>query len=190
MGRNLQSIRFFKGTFDRSRAGNSLVELPAAIWFFFMVLLFPLADLATVTLRATTVYVAAKHAARAAGRARTFLVNRDNGELSAVNAAQREVFLVKTKGPSGLEISPTDVVISIIGVPVKKSLPPIKQQEKLESIKNGDYIFQIEVRVTGQVQPLVPLNSSVFGNVPGLTAPVPITASFREFCEHPGGLST
>jgi hypothetical protein len=174
----------------RRASGNVVAEFPAALFLFLIFLLFPLIDLATITLRATTVYVAAFSAARAAGRAETFESDTFGGKLSAINIARQEVVRTKQAGALGVTMSNPDVHVSIVGSPLQESLPAIRQQQKLSpNVSISDYLFQVEVTVVGRVEPLVKLNAGLFGNVPGLSAPLIITASFREFCEHPGGLT-
>jgi hypothetical protein len=173
----------------RKPAGGSIAELPVVVWVIFIALLFPLTDLATIALRSTTVFAAARNAARQAGRARTFVANGDNGELSAKNIAVQAAKDTNKNSLAGTEIDDGDVQVFVIGSPIKPTLPPIRQQTPLTGVGSGDYMYQIEARVTGRVYPLVTFTPDIFGHIEGISEPLKITAVFREYCEHPDGLN-
>lgn len=140
-------------------------------------------DLATIGLRASTLFSAAREAARVAGRSKTFLVDGSDG-LSAVNAAKQ-----KATSMAGyyVQITPSNVRVSIIGSPIRGGAT-INQTTPLAS-SSTDYVYQIEVSVTGNVEPLATLSPNLFGNVPGLTGPMTFTARSSEFAEYPTGLT-
>ena len=174
---------------SKRHGGSSIAEFPVVLIGFLLCLLMPMIDLAFIAFRTSFVHTAAHNAAQSAGRAKTFSANGANGELSAINIAKRDAIAVKNNGAGGVNFADTDVIVNIVGTPLKTGKPEIRQNTPLTAIDTKDYLFQIEVTVNGQVQPLVTLSDSFFGQVPGLTAPMPIQASYKQFCEHPGGLS-
>jgi hypothetical protein len=50
------------------------------------------------------------------------------------------------------------------------------------------YIYDIQVELNGQVDPLIPF-ISMMGSVPGLTGPFPVTVRSQYSCEIPQGLN-
>lgn len=173
----------------RTKSGMCTVDLVAALFVFILLLLLPLIDLATIALRVTFVHMAARNAARSAGRASTYEADSKEGEPSAKRIATSMALASRDAGLAGVEINPGNVMVSIIGSPLKTTVNPIRQTTVLKSVELHDYLYQVEVKVSGQVQPLVIMSKDMFGSIPGLTTPIPITACYREMCEHPGGLS-
>ena len=173
----------------RNRKGSSIAELPVAIMILIFALLFPLADLCTIGLRTATVFAAARNAAHHAGRAKSFQENGSSTELSAKNTAINYALATRDSCLKGTEITSNDVSLEIVGTPFDNKKTPFRSAKPLTETKADDYVYQIEVKVTGHVQPLVLLNKGLLGDIPGLTQPLTICAVCREFCEHPDGLS-
>lgn len=174
---------------ERSCKATSITEMPVVLFIFILGLLLPLIDLGFIAFRTSFIHTAASNAAHSAGRAQTFLTNGSKGELSAVNIAKRDALAVKDNGASGVNFSDQDISVVIIGTPIKAGKSPIRSTTPLQSIDTKDYLFQIEVSVAGQVDPLVTMSDTFFGAVPGLTRPMPVQATYKQFCEHPTGLS-
>lgn len=172
----------------RSRSGSSIAELPVAIIVLLFVLLFPLADLCTIGLRSATVFAAARNAAHHAGRAKSFLADSEEGELSAKNTAIKWAVETRNSCIAGTAIAPDDVKLEIVGTPLDGKQSPMRSSAPLKETQQDTYVYQIEVQVTGSVEPLITMNKKLFGPIPGLTEPVIVTAACREFCEHPDGL--
>ena len=169
--------------------GSSLSEIPVVLFFFLICLLFPMIDLAVIAYRTSYIHSAAHNAAHSAARAQTFKENGDKGELSAINIAKRDALATKTQGAGGVNFSENDVKVTIIGTPIKVGKPAIRSTAPLVDISTKDYMFQLEVTVNGEVEPLVVLSENFFGKVPGLTVPMPLQSTYKEFCEHPAGLA-
>lgn len=173
----------------RKAHASSIAELPVAILILFLVLLLPLIDLATIAFRTSFIHSACHNAVHSAARARTFLQNGDKGELSAVNIAKRDAVATKENGLAGVNFTDRDITVVIVGNPTKVGKPPLRTDSPLKAVETKDYIYQIEVQISGTVEPLITLTPTLFGNVPGLTIPFPITATYRQFSEHPAGLA-
>ena len=173
----------------RKALASSIAELPVAIFILFLILLLPLIDLATIAFRTSFIHSACHNAVHSAARAKTFKENGDKGELSAINIAKRDAVATKENGLAGVDFSANDVTVFIIGNPTKVGKPPLRTDSPLTAVSTKDYIYQVEVQVSGTVEPLVTLTPTLFGNVPGLTVPFPVTATYRQFSEHPAGLA-
>lgn len=173
---------------QRIRA-NTIAEMPVALTVFLLFLLLPLIDLAVLAFRTSFIHSAANNAAHSAGRAKTFKENSDTGELSALNIAKRDAIATKNAGTAGVNFSDSDVQLFILGSPIKPNKAPIRQSNPLDEVSTKDYLYQIEVSVSGTVDPLVTLSDAFFGKVPGLSAPFPVQATYRQFVEHPAGLA-
>lgn len=167
----------------RRHSGSSSVELPVVLFVLLILLAFPIINIATVGLRACTVFSAAREAARVAGRSKTFLADGADGP-SAVNAAKQKAASIVGYAA---HIDPNNVKLRIVGSSIKGG-PDISQTTPLAEAKL-DYVYQVEVEVTAAVDPLVTLDPNLFGNIPGLTVPFPITARNSEFAEFPAGLT-
>ena len=173
----------------RSAHASSIAELPVAIFIMFMILLLPLIDLSVIAYRTSFIHSACHNAVHSAARAKTFKENGSNGELSSINIAKRDALATKANGLAGVNFSDSDVTVVIIGTPTKVGKPAVRTSQPLQTVEQKDYLYQLEVQVTGTVDPLITLSDNLFGQVPGLTIPFPVTATYRQFSEHPSGLA-
>lgn len=198
------------GKLGRSDGGTLIAELPAAVYLLLFVVFLPILDLAAMAARACVVHAAARNAAHYAARAGSFEQDSESGALSAKSIARLKVRQTLQSSLEGVAVEPSNVKVVIIGTPLKPSLPAIRQERVLEpsQLDGGDeeealeilagkkteppkspYLFQTEVTVSGEVEPLLLLNKDLFGTIPGLTANFPVSASFREATENPSGLT-
>lgn len=162
---------------NKRQKGQSISELPAAVFLFLTALLLPLADLATFALRATNVFAAARNAAHVAGRSNSFNDAVSNAKARAVYSNEMTL--------DGVEIKDSDVRVFIVGSPLKAGKKAIRQETALISAEPKDYLYQVEVEITAKVKPLIVLSPELFGSVPGLTEAFIIKTSNREYCERP-----
>lgn len=182
--------------FPRSKSGQmhlrkstgSTIDLVCTLSVLFLLLFLPLLDLAVVCMKVTFVHSAARNAARVAGRAHSFNEPVDKNP-AALGIARDIVEATRSGSLSGVEITSSDVKVSIVGSPLDTSVPPIYQSQPLKEVDAKKYLYQVEVEVKGRVTPLVTLSKSIFGSVPGLTEPIPVLACYREMAEHPSGLA-
>ncbi len=169
--------------------GNSTVEFPIVVLIFLVIILFPLIDLGTLFLGSNAVYSAARVAAVKAARAPSFqndVVTESGTVLSAINQARQVAASCST---GGVKIDPNEVEVSVLTVPLAGGAPEKLVPTSDTPIDTTANIYQIQVTVIGRVSPLVTLSSSLFGNVPGLTGPLVVTAKSTATFEHPGGLT-
>lgn len=166
---------------QREHSGQSTLELPICLFIILVCIFLPLVDLALIGMRSTTVFAAARDGARVAGRANYF--------SQAKLLAAGQVGLSIAQGFAGVHTSAEPIKVFLIGVPIQPGPAPIRQEGVLTEIKPDQYVYQIEVVVTARVDPLITLNTSIFQGVPGLTEPLTVTATSREFVEHANGLA-
>lgn len=173
----------------RNEHAGSIAELPVAIFILFMILLLPLIDLSVIAFRTSFIHSACQNAVHAAARAKTFKENSSTGELSSVNIAKRDALATKSNGLAGVNFSDSDIKVFIVGTPTKQNKPPVRTEQPVAEVYQKDYLYQVEVSVSGTVDPLITLSDNLFGQVPGLTMPFPVQATYRQFSEHPSGLA-
>lgn len=163
-----------------------MADFPAAIWFLFICLVFPLIDLGTMSLRSSFFMNAARDAVHAAARATTFSTDLGPDELCAKSAAlaQAQASVAAFSGIS-LTTCTTNLLITNINTQAIT-----KQSTRLTqpADTNTNY-YSIEVILVGQVSPLITFKNNIFGSIPGLTGPITITVAAQEYCENPQGLN-
>jgi len=169
----------------RSRRGNFIVETPIALFLFLFLFVFPFIDLAAITLRTTFLYGAAHNAAWESARAHTYQTSLD-GLPSAVQLANSVA--QKTAAPfAGIKIN--SVKTSIVTTDIK-TLSQSRQSASLAVPADASLnSYQVEVSVNGSVNPLIIYNGNSFTNIPGLTQPMILTFTDRQYCENPQGLN-
>lgn len=171
-------------TTGRSRRGALTAELPGTLWVLFFLLTFPLLNLATVTLRYTFLVAAARDAATAAAKAKSFSVDLTASDPSSVNIAPAQAAQT-AQNFSGISLVGTQTNLVITNLVTQVTT---KQSTRLTSpADTTTNLYGIEVVVTGDVQPFLPY-SPVLGNIPGLTGPMRVNVASTEMAENPQGL--
>jgi Flp pilus assembly protein TadG len=169
----------------RSKRGNFIIDTPLALFIFLFFFCFPFMDLATITLRSTFMYAAAHNAAWEAARAHTYLTSLD-GQPSAVQLASTSASRTAAAF-SGIQVN--SVKTNIVSTNIN-SLNQTKQSAPLKLPADSSVnSYQVEVSVSGAVSPLITYNAAGFTNIPGLTQPMIMTFTDRQYCENPQGLN-
>ncbi len=165
----------------RNRSG--VMELPFFLWIFFIGLAFPLIDLITVGLRLTFLYTATHTACLRACRAQTFLTPVE-GKPSCTMLANQAVQDVTNKftGIHVAQITTQILTTNIDNSSQSRSLSPLTKPADVS--KNT---YQIEVVLACSADPFLPLPLPV--QIAGLSAPLQVTLSDRQYCESPDGLT-
>lgn len=167
----------------RSKSGSIVVELPFVIWIFLMALTFPLINLCTVGLRLTFLYTATHTACLRSCRGQTFLNAVDN-KPSCVMLANQAVQDVTQKF-TGIHVSKITTQIlttNIDNATQSRTASPLTQPADVS--KNT---YQIEVVLDCSADPFLPIPSPV--KIAGISAPLQLTLSDRQYCESPDGLN-
>ncbi|HEY9731853.1 MAG TPA: hypothetical protein V6C89_08070 [Drouetiella sp.] len=170
---------------QRSKRGNFMVETPIALFIFLFLFVFPFLDLAAITLRTTFLYAAAHNAAWEAARAHTYQNSLD-GLPSAVQLANSVA--QKTAAPfSGIKIN--SIKTNILTTDIR-TLNQARQSAPLQNPADASLnSYQVEVSINGNVNPLIIYSGNSFTNIPGLTQPMNLTFTDRQYCENPQGLN-
>lgn len=163
-----------------------MIETPLVLWILIFGMIMPTIALATMGIRYAFFLNAARLAVHSAAQAKSFQKDFPP-DLSAQTRAQQTA---KTSCESFSGVTLNTVTTSIVVTPVAAG-EPIAQTAKLAGPAfEENNLYQLQVKLDGQLNPLVPVPSGVVGiNVPGLTAPYPVQTSAKEVSENPQGLN-
>lgn len=169
----------------RSKRGSTAAEFPLIMWALFVLVLYPILDLTSCSIRSYAVYSATHNAALMAAKATTFrtsfppnessidaantVVNRIASTWTGVRVATIRTFLVTTNVTSKAETITSSPLL----------IPPNTAQN----------VYHIRVVVTADIDPLLTFNLPLFGTVPGLTGPFRVTMQDQNFVENTQGLT-
>ncbi len=163
-----------------------MAELPVALWFLLCVFTFPFVDLATVAFRASFFMTAAQEAVHQASHCQSFKTSISASSPSAQVEATAEA---QTVAGSFTGVTISSVNTYIIATNISTLQSTVYSAPLTTPANTSTSTYMIEVVVKGEVNPIISYNQSFFGTVPGLTAPIPLTAAAQEFCENPQGLT-
>lgn len=164
-----------------------MADAPLALWVVFICLTIPLIDLATVSLRSTLLVMVSREAANAAARCKTFKTSLGPDEPSSCDAASNRAYEIASKFS---EIRVSDVKTYIVVTNIDSGSSTRQSSRLSQPADTAENLYLVEVEVSGQTSPLIPFSGGgLFGNVPGLTAPVSLTVASRQYHEYPQGLN-
>lgn len=170
----------------RIRRGALAAELPLVLWALFILFLIPFIDLATVALRYTFVVAASRDAAFIAAKSKTFLSDISASQRSATHMADETARRTAT---AFSEITVRDVTTRILITNLTSRIITVSAVPLAVPANSSENLYEIEVTVNADINPLITFNASFLPNVPGLSAPVNVSVSSRGFCESPQGLT-
>ena len=172
-------------TNSRNRHGHFSSELPPVLLVLFFLFVFPLMNLGTASLRYGLLATACRDGAHSAATSYTFQTGSP-GKPSAVTSAPSAITKF-ISNYSGITLSDVDVDIIITNM----NTQAISRSEgKLTNPANTqDNLYALETTITGRLEPLITYNAPYILNVPGLTGPMPVRLTAREFAESPQGLN-
>jgi len=160
-----------------------MAELPVVLWVLFVLIAFPLMDLACAFLRISFLYAGVHYASISAARTGSFSIPLD-GHPSAQGEVLTKLGNI-TSGFSGLAVTNINTDIVIIR---NDTMAVSKQAVPLTSpADQGINTYQIEVTADCSADPLVPIPIPV--TVSGLNAPLTVRLSAKQYCENPQGLT-
>lgn len=172
----------------RGNSGSFAAELPVILFVLLLIVIFPLLNLSIFALGSATVFACARDGAHFAARARSFSQPIPAGGETAQVIARRKARDTASNVPLLEPIGDSNIEVLIVGQPIK-GRPLIRQSTPLNDISTDEYIYFVEVKVTGRVEPLIKLSPDLFGAIQGVTVPASVSATFREYCEVPTGLA-
>lgn len=155
------------------------------LWVIFVLLLFPILNLSTCWVRSYFLYQACHGACLEASKARSFEVSSGT-DLSA-KATADQVARQTANSWSGVRISSVDTQIITTNInTLVQSYASGRLTTAPDTERNN---FQVMVRVRGEVDPLIPFGLNLFGGVPGVTGPMPVSIVDRAYFENIQGLT-
>lgn len=166
----------------RNSNGTATVELPFVLWFFFFLVVFPMLDMATAGIRITILYAAAHTAAISASRAHTFLSPLEDKKSAIQLAQQRTADVVSSF--TGVKVSKIETSIIITNLETLTESKTNAPLTKTADVSKNTY--QIEVVIEGTTAPLIAVPLPV--RIDGVTHPLSVKMSDRQYCENPQGL--
>lgn len=179
------SAKSKKDRFAHSQSASYMVEMVVVPFVLLFALALPIMDLVTTTTRVTFLFAIARDAAFYAAKAKSFNIDISAKEHSAKNIASR-IANMEAAGFTGIIIDSIETSILTTDINTKQTT---SQKVQLAAAPNSDqYIYQIEVTLTGRVRPLLLFSNKFFGSIPGLSEWISVTVRSKEYCEYPQGL--
>ena len=169
----------------RTQTG-SLVEVAPVLWFLLLMLTFPLLNLATVGLRYTFLLGASRDAVQAASVAKTFLVDLDSSNPSAVDAAQA-IATQECADFKGIHL--TNVTTNLVITNLNTNAVTIQSTPLSGPADTANFFYQVQVITTAKVDPFLTYRGAIFGNIPALTGPATFSLASQQMCENPTNMN-
>ena len=165
----------------RDTRGTSTAEFPMALGILLLFILFPLIDLGSIALGTSSVHNAARVGATEASRGQSCNDAITKGKTFATSQATGGVTITQ----DDVQVTAQKVKILDTDQAAPEEITPLPTAQEIDK---SQYIYQIKVTVTGQVRPII-LLSTFFGNIPGLTQPLTVTAESTATFENPFNLA-
>ena len=169
----------------RNCHGSFIVETPAALWVLFVLFTIPMIDLATVLLRYTFVVAAAHDASHSAGKAMSYMSDISAQEASAIHLADAAA---RATAAAFAEVTVDSVATRILITNLTTRAVTTRTTPLTTPADTGVNLYEYETTVTGRINPLIAFNAGPFAGIPGLSAPVNVQVTSRQFCENTQGL--
>jgi hypothetical protein len=170
----------------RRTSGTTIAEMPVALWII-VFLCFAMLVFACQTVRFGFFWNACREAAQQAAKCQTFKNDSSTGP-SAVNMAT--TFATQAASSfSGLTITAIEVHIMSTNVTSGLSTQYPSDQQLPAAADTTQNIYDIQVVLKGQVEPLIRDTFGGLINLPGLSAPIPVVVSSQYNSEVPQGLN-
>lgn len=165
--------------------GHTLVEMPFVMWTLLLGLVLPLIVLASMGMRYSFFLNAAREAVHAAAQCKSFQQDYPP-DISTVNTAQQKA-TEAVKAFSGLTLN--SVTTSILTSPIGGGSVTSQTTKLAAAADEEKNVYQIQVQLQGQIDPVLKLPSGVLGDIPGLSAPFRIQTIAKEAAENTQGLN-
>lgn len=182
----------------RKTKGHSIAELGPALFLILLIMVLPLACLASLGIRYTLLFYAVRQAAREAAKSTQFQTNQSALQISAINRARQIMALfANSSGGNGLTVNPGDVhcYVDIINIAsgATTSPGPDTRIPPATPISTAANVYNVRVQVDGTVRPLFEASGDGAGwfgvGVPGLSRPFPVRMVSAAMAERPDGLN-
>jgi hypothetical protein len=170
---------------NRNQSGQSIAEVPAALYVLFVLLAFPMIDLAAVGLRYTFCTLAVDEAAGEAAMCKTFMVDSSKTDPSAQTAAQQTINRVLSKFNGLTKI---DFKLRLVTTRIDNGMTTRQETPLAKPADTNTNVYVVEPELVADVQPLVTMPFFNL-NIPGITGPLRADVTARKYCENPQGLN-
>ncbi|MBX9685186.1 MAG: hypothetical protein K2X27_00715 [Candidatus Obscuribacterales bacterium] len=169
----------------RAKKGAKLVELPVIIWVVFIVFLFPLIDFCSLGIGAIFLFNACSQACLAASKARAYESSSTGYPSAQATAlASAQAACAAWRGIN-LNSARTKIITTRISDQRQSS-----QLGKLSSPPDTtSNTYQIELTVNADIDPLIKLEFPLLGQIQGISAPLNLSVTQRNYFENSQGLS-
>lgn len=165
---------------------GSLAELPGIFWMLMVLITLPAIDLATLLYRYTFVVEAAGNACRVAAVAKTFSADLSPAALSATHVARNQAASTLSKFS---HVRVDEVTTYLVVTELASGRVTHLTTALTNAADTATNLYEIQVNCRAQVDPLITLDLPLLQNIPGLSAPMLLTASCKRFAECPQGLN-
>ena len=163
-----------------------MAELPLIFWLVFFFIGFPMIIFGTLGVRYVFLVNAARAAASAAAQCKSFQVDVSPTDKSAVNISNQLVAQTVNTF-TGIKLQKTTVSIVICNLSNQNITSQLTALTKPADTSAN--LYDVEVAVQGQIQPLFTMPGNIFGPIPGLSAPLSTTARSLAMFENTQGLT-
>jgi hypothetical protein len=170
---------------NRQCGGQSIAELPAVLWVLFLMLTFPLLNLATVGLRYTFCTLAVQEAATEAAMSKTFYADAAANDPSARNAADSAVRRVLARFTG---LTRQNFTLRLVTTNLDSGMTTRQETPLAQPADTNQNVYMMEPELVADVQPLVTMKLPGV-DIPGLTSPLRADITARKYCENPQGLT-
>lgn len=176
---------------QRRIKGTTIPEAPLVLWIIIVGFMFPLLLLATIAFRFGLFWNACREATLTAARCSTFQVDPavPVGSMSAVNTANAVANKAVNSFTGITVVPPINVYILSTALATSTTSKGAANTCLAAAADAVNNVYDVQVEMTGQIQPLVTLSSPVFGSIPGLSGPITVTVRSQSGVEIPQGLN-
>lgn len=176
----------------RRHTGSALAEFGPTLWVFFILIFFPLLNLASFLTGVVTVMLVANFGARNAGSAQsmTEALTAMNQTVTDLTPFQSFSRMTPTGGVGNGAALTALVTQTGSGSIIRYSPPAVAGRIDVSDNAQNAAVYQYEVRATYDVAPLMNFSGvPMLGDVPILGRAVPVEFNATASVEHPEGLN-
>ena len=181
----------------RQSKGHSIAELGPALFLVLLIMVLPVACLASLGIRYTLMFYAVRQAAREASKSSQFITNQSVIQKSAKNRALEVINLFSNgTGANGLKLIACNTYVDAMNIGTGATIRygPSAPIPAAVPVTPATIVYNYTVQVDAEVRPLFEAAGNGAGwfsgaaGVPGLTKPFPVRIISAAMVEKPDGL--
>jgi len=182
----------------RQTRGHSIAELGPALFMILLIMILPVACLASLGIRYTLMFYAVRQASREAAKSSQFINNASAYQKSARNRAIEVINLFSNStGANGLRLIAVNTFVDVANISsgAVTSYGPTSPAPPGTVINTSTNVYNYRVQVDAEVRPLFEAAGNGAGwfggaaGVPGLTRPFPVRIVAANMAEKPSGIT-